>query len=112
MSEIFQGNDLLIIDVIPLVEEVMWSLTEMQISPAKSACSLPIGSVYLGVHLSGEINPELSELQKAMVDSKIQHMDKRFSVLQKNTMLWLQCIEFQDFATGTISFKVCNFQKN
>ena len=61
-------------------------LVEMKSNPANSVSSLPKGSVYRGVHLSGEINPELSELQKAMVDSTIKHMDKMFSALQKSPL--------------------------
>ena len=83
MSEVFQANDMVVMDVIPLVGEVMWSLSAMQLSPGSSVSSLTRGDMYKGVHLSGEVKLELSTQQISFVDSAIKHMDERFYALQK-----------------------------
>ena len=79
----FQADDLLVIDVLPLLEIAVTGLVEMKTTPGKCVSSLTKGHKYGNITLSGEVKPELDDLHKNMLDSAIQHIDQRFSGLQK-----------------------------
>ena len=82
LSEAFQADNLMVIDVIPRVESAMLALEEMKSSPGRSVSSLVSGSEYKGVTLSGKVTPELGKAHIRLVTSAIDHMDSRFGVLQ------------------------------
>ena len=83
LSQIFQGDDLLVIDVIPQIEATMLQLVEMQSNPGLSIASLTKGKVYKGIELSGEVEPEIAEIHNELITAAIDFMDKRFVNLQK-----------------------------
>ena len=83
LSEAFQADDLMVMEVLPEVEAVMWHLEEMKTSPGKCVSSLTNGKEYKGVSLSGEVHPELDQLHLKLLSSAIDHLDCRFSALQK-----------------------------
>ena len=54
LSEAFQADDLMVMEVHPEVEAAIWHLEEMKTSPGKCVSSLTNGKEYKGVSLSGE----------------------------------------------------------
>ena len=83
LSLAFQADDLLVLDVLPMLERVVLTLVEMKSSPGKFVSSLTKGHQYGNVTLSGEVKPELHNLHQGMLDSAITNIDQRFSGLQK-----------------------------
>ena len=82
LSEAFQANDLMLIDVIPRVESAMLALEEMKSSPGRNVSSLISGKEYKGVKLSGKVTPELDKTHIRLVTSAIDNIDSRFRALQ------------------------------
>ena len=83
LSEAFQADDLMVMEVLPEVEVVMYHLEEMKTNPEKCVSSLTNGKEYKGVSLSGEVHPELDQLHLKLLSSAIDHLDCRFSALQR-----------------------------
>ena len=83
LSLAFQADDLLVLDVLPMLESVTLALVEMKSIPGKNVSSLTIGHQYGKIILSGEVKPELGDLHQDMLDSAIKNIDTRFSGLQK-----------------------------
>ena len=83
LSLSFQADDLIMVDVLPMLENVLTSLVEMKTVPGKCVSSLTKGHQYGDVILSGEVKPELDDLHQGMLDSAIKQIDDRFSGLQK-----------------------------
>ena len=71
LSLMFQANDLLIIDVLPIIETTMLKLIEMKSIPGDNISSIVHGFEYDGVLLTGPVEPELQQLHIKMIDSAI-----------------------------------------
>ena len=82
LSQAFQANDLLVLDVLPRLENVTLALIDMKTSPGKCVASINTGHQYKKVTLSGEVTPELTQQHKDMLDLAIDFIDSRFSGLQ------------------------------
>ena len=82
LSLTFQADDLLVLDVLPKLENVTLALIDMKTSPGKFVSSLPTGQQYKNVTLCGEVTPDLKKLHMDMLDSAIDFIDTRFSGLQ------------------------------
>ena len=82
LSEVFQADDLLMMEVIPSVESAMLALVEMKASPGSNVSSLSTGDMYCGISLSGKVQPVLDQLHIGLLDSGIEYIDSRFSALQ------------------------------
>ena len=83
LSLSFQADDLIIVDVLPMLDNVITSLVEMKTVPGKCVSSLTKGHQYGDVILSGEVKPELDDLHQGMLDSAVEQIDDRFIGLQK-----------------------------
>ena len=82
LSQAFQANDLLVLDVLPRLENVILALIDMKTSPGKCVASINTDHQYKRVTLSGEVTPELTQQHKDMLDLAIDFIDSRFSGLQ------------------------------
>ena len=82
LSLAFQADDLLVLDVLPKLENVALALIDMKTSPGKFVSSLPTGQQYKNVTLCGEVTPDLNKLHMDMLNSAIDSIDTRFSGLQ------------------------------
>ena len=97
LSLVFQGNDLLVVDVVPQVELAMLQLVEMKCSPGVSLASLSKGTSYKGVTLSGQVEPALSDLHENLITAAIDFMDKRFSALQQTPLNDFKILDFSQW---------------
>ena len=77
----FQANNLLVIDVLPIIETTMLKLIEMQSIPGDNISSIVHVFEYDGVLLTGPVEPQLQQLHLRMIDSAISQIDVRFKVL-------------------------------
>ena len=100
LSEAFQADDLLVMEVVPRVQVVMLALVGMQSSPGRYVSSLPNGRVYLGVTLSGVVKPELDRLHKALLGSAIEHIDCRFSAVQESPLSDFTVLNYREWPYG------------
>ena len=101
LSLMFQSNDLMLIDVLPIIETAMLNLIDMKNNPGSSISSIVHGFEHKGVFLSGPVEPELQELHMKLVDSAIEQIDNRFKALQE--------FIFSDFAYCLICFLSFSF---
>ena len=68
LSEAFQADNLLVMDVIPRVTAVMWSLVDMKSNVGDSISSITHGAKYMGVNLTGDVAPVLGQLHTNLLD--------------------------------------------
>ena len=86
LSEAFQADNLLVMDVIPRVTAVMWSLVDMKSNVGDSISSITHGAKYMGVNLTGDVAPELGQLHTKLLDCAIDHIDTRLAALQRSPL--------------------------
>ena len=86
LSEMFQRDDLLVIEVIPQLEVTMLQLVEMQSNPGISIASLAKGNLYKGVDLSGEVGPDLSDMHNEIITAAVDYMNERFQSIQQSPL--------------------------
>ena len=73
LSEMFQRDDLLVIEVIPQLEATVLQLVEMQRNPGISIASLAKGNLYEGVDVSVEVGPDLSNLHNEFITAAVDY---------------------------------------
>ena len=71
LSEVFQADDLLMMEVIPSVESAMLTLVEMKASPGSNVSSLSTGDMYCGISPSGKVQPVLDQIHIGLLDSAL-----------------------------------------
>ena len=102
----FQANDLLIIDVLPIIETTMLKLIEMQSIPGDNISSIVHGFEYDGVLLTGPVEPQLQQLHLRMIDSAISQIDVRFKVLQQSPITDFAVLNYRQWPTETSELAV------
>ena len=97
LSLVFQANDLMLIDVLPVIETSMLWLIEMKHRPGDCISSIVHGYDYEGVMLSGPIEPELQQLHLRIIDSAIDQIDSRFKALQQSPLSDFSVLDYRQW---------------
>ena len=101
LSLTFQKNDLIVIDVLPIIETAMLSLQEMKSRPGDCVSSIVPGFEFAGVMLSHSIEPELQDLHKAILDNAVTQIDKRFKALQVSPLSDFSVLDYKSWPLDT-----------
>ena len=97
LSLAFQANELLVIDVIPIVEARMLKLSEMKHSPSECISTIVHGFEHEGILLRGPVEPELKQLHKRIIDSAIDQIDLRFKALQQSPLSDFAVLDYRQW---------------
>ena len=97
LSLMFQANDLLIIDVLPIIETTMLKLIEMKSIPGDNISSIVHGFEYDGVLLTGPVEPELQQLHIKIIDSAVSQIDARFKVFQQSPITDFAVLDYRQW---------------
>ena len=95
LSLTFQKNDLIVIDVLPIIETAMLSLQEMKGRPGHCVSSIVPGFEFAGVMLAHSIEPELQELHVTILDTAMTQIDKRFNALQVSPLSDFSVLDYR-----------------
>ena len=97
LSLVFQANDLMLIDVLPIIETALLRLIEMKNRPGDCVSSIVHGFAYEGVMLSRPVEPELQKLHLSMIDSAVEQIDSRFMALQQSPLTDFSVLDYRQW---------------
>ena len=101
VSKAFQANDLIVIDVLPIIETAVLRLEEMKTRPGDCISSIVHGYKYEGVMLTEAVTPKLQDLHVQMLDSTMDQIGSRFKEIEMSPHSDISVLDYRTWPIET-----------